>query len=336
MSSTYELPPAGVPTGLIGDIGGTNCRLALAAILPSEEGAARQTRLFAPMTLKCADFPTPQAGIAHYLASVGAATPPAAALAVAGPVLAGRAHLTNAQWELDEAALQSALGIRTVRLMNDFAAMAFAALVIGPADLAWIGPKVTGRAGGNIAIMGPGTGFGVAALAGGRDEGLLVTEGGHADFAPADLEEVELLRALMHRHGRVAVELVLSGRGLENLHAARAEIAGAPPSGLNAAAITAAAEQGDVDAAATVAKFCDILASIAGNFALAYGAEGGVFIAGGIVPRLMPRLDAVAFRARFEAKGRFAAYLRAIPTQVIMADDGSLRGAARAWSQMGP
>ena len=286
------------------------------------------------MTMKCADFPTSQAGIAHYLACVGAPTPPAAALAVAGPVQDGRAHLTNAQWQLDESTLQSALGIRTVRLMNDFAAMAFATLVMGPSDLAWIGPPVPGLPGGNIAIMGPGTGFGLAALAGGRDEGLLVTEGGHADFAPADLEEVELLRALMHRHGRVAVELVLSGRGLENLHAARAEIAGAPQPGLNAAAITEAAEQGDADAAATVAKFCDLLASVAGNYALSLGAQGGVFIAGGIMPRLMKRLDAAAFRARFEAKGRFAGYLRAIPTQVIMAGDGSLRGAARAWTQM--
>jgi len=336
MFAALELPPANTPTGLIGDIGGTNCRLALASVLPSDPGGAPQTRLFAPMTLKCADFPTSEAGISHYLASVGAPPPAAAALAVAGPVQDGRAHLTNAQWQLEETALQSALGIRTVRLMNDFAAMAFAALVMGPADLAWIGPPVQGRAGGNIAIMGPGTGFGLAALAGGRDEGLLVTEGGHADFAPADLEEVELLRVLMHRHGRVAVELVLSGRGLENLHAARAEIAGARPPGLNAAAITEAAAQGNADAAATVAKFCDMLASVAGNYALSLGAQGGVFIAGGIMPRLMKRLDAVAFRARFEAKGRFAAYLRDIPTQVIIADDGSLRGAARAWTKMVP
>jgi glucokinase len=289
----------------------------------------------------CADYPTAEACIGHYLQDVGAATPAAAVLAVAGPVQDGHARLTNAQWQLGEAALQDTLGIRTVHLINDFAALAYATTVLGHADLAPIGPPVPGLAGATVAILGPGTGFGLAALAGGQDSGLLVTEGGHIGFAPTDPVEIELLRVLMRRYGRVSVERVCSGQGLANLHAARAEIAGLPPPDLDAAGITEAAEQGNADAAETVRTFCDILASTAGDLALALGAQGGIFIAGGIMPRLMKPhrlggLDQAAFRARFEAKGRFADYLRAIPTSVVIADNASLRGAARAWAAIAP
>lgn len=330
MSATSDSPIVNRPAGLVGDIGGTNCRLCLATV--GRDGIV----LHAQRAMKCADYPTAEAGIAHYLKGVGATLPAAAVLAVAGPVQGGRARLTNAHWQLEETALQDALGIRTVHLINDFAALAYATQVLGPADLAPIGQAAPGLAGGTVAIMGPGTGFGVAALAAGLDAGLLVTEGGHIGFAPTDPVEIELLRVLMRRYGRVSVERVCSGQGMANLHAARAEIAGLPPPTLDAAGITAAAEQGDADAAETVRKFCDILASTAGDLALAFGAQGGVFIAGGIVPRLMTSgLDQAAFRARFEAKGRFTDYLRAIPTSVVMADSASLRGAARAWAAIG-
>jgi len=334
MSAPSDSQIADRPAGLVGDIGGTNCRLSLAT------AGADGIRLHAHRAMKCADYPTAEAGIAHYLKEVGAPTPAAAVLAVAGPVHGGSARLTNAQWQLNERALQLALGIRTVHLINDFAALAYATPALGPADLAQIGPPVVGLAGSTVAVMGPGTGFGVAALASGLDSGLLVTEGGHIGFAPTDPVEIELLRVLMRRHGRVSVERVCSGQGMANLHAARAEIAGLPPPELDAAGITEAADRGDADAAETVRIFCGILASTAGDLALALGAQGGVFIAGGIMPRLMkPRevggVDQAAFRARFEAKGRFTEYLRAIPTNVVMADNASLRGAARAWAAIG-
>ena len=328
MSTTLEALPAGVPLGLVGDIGGTNCRLALATV------DADGPHLFRPLTMKCADYPTAEDGIRHYLDWAQVEAPCAAALAAAGPVLHGRAHLTNAVWDLDEAVLQLALGIPRVRVVNDFAVQAYALPFLRDADLVTIGAPSRGQDGGSMVIMGPGTGFGLAALAGGRDEGLLVTEAGHVGFTPTGEDEIDLLRVLMRRYGRVSVERVLSGHGMENLHSARAELAGAPPPGMDAAAITAAAEHGDATATATVRKFCDILASTAGDFALAFGALGGVFVAGGITPRLLPHLDHAAFRARFENKGRFAGYLKAIPVHVVVADNASLRGAARAWEAL--
>jgi glucokinase len=328
MPTTREALPAGVPLGLVGDIGGTNCRLALATDGPDGP------RLFRTLTMKCADYPTAEAGIRHYLDWAQVKAPAASVLAAAGPVLHGRAHLTNAVWDLDEAALGLDLGIPRVRVVNDFAVQAYALPILRDADLVTIGGPARGQDGGSMVIMGPGTGFGLAALAGGRDEGLLVTEAGHVGFAPTGEDEIDLLRVLMRRYGRVSVERVLSGHGMENLHSARAELAGAPPPGMDAAAITEAAEHGDAYAAATVRKFCDILAAVAGDFALSFGAQGGVFIGGGIGPRLLPHLDHAAFRARFETKGRFADYLKAIPVHLVVADDASLRGAARAWAML--
>jgi len=328
MSIPPEALPAGAPLGLIGDIGGTNCRLALAAEGP--EGP----RLFRPYTMKCADYASAEAGIRHYLEWAQVDTPAAAVLAAAGPVMHGRAHLTNAVWDVDEATLQAAIGFQRVRVVNDFAVQAYAMPVLRDADLVTIGTPAHGLDGGTLVIMGPGTGFGLAALAGGRDEGMLVTEAGHISFAPTAPDEMEILRVLMRRYGRVSVERVLSGHGMENLHTARAELAGAPPPGMDAAAITEAAEHGDPYAFATVRKFCDILAAVAGDFALAFGAQGGVFIGGGILPRLLPRLDHASFRTRFESKGRFADYLKAIPVHVVVAGDASLRGAARAWAAL--
>jgi glucokinase len=326
MSTALESLPSGVALGLVGDIGGTNCRLALAT-----EGADGPC-LFRQCTLKCADYPTAEDGIRHYLEWAQVKAPSAAVLAAAGPVLHGRAHLTNAVWDIDEAALQSALGIPRVRVVNDFAVQAYAMPILRGADLVTIGAPSSGQDGGTVVIMGPGTGFGLAALAGGRDEGLVVAEAGHIGFAPTGEDEIDILRILMRRYGRVSVERVLSGHGMENLHNARAELAGAPPPGMDAAAITEAAEHGDPYATATVRKLCDIMAAVAGDFALAFGAQGGVFVGGGILPRLLPHLDHAAFRARFETKGRFVGYLKAIPVHVVVAGDASLRGAGRAWA----
>jgi len=310
-------------TGLVGDIGGTNCRLALV------ECGAGSVRLLARAAVCCADYATAQDAISVFLEEQRALTRPHhAVLAVAGPVRDGGACLTNHVWQLDEAHLATALGFTRVRLINDFAAQALAAPCLRAEELVCIGPQIEGLPGGTIGIMGPGTGFGASALAGGAAGGLLVTEGGHIAFAPTDEVEMDILRILARRHGRVSIERILAGQGLANLHATLEEIEGRPASGLDASAITARAAAGCVQAAATVARFCAILGSVAGDLALAFGAQGGVFIAGGIAPRLLAPLAAGEFRARFEAKGRFAAYMRAIPTRVIVTGEAALRGAA--------
>ncbi|HTZ71960.1 MAG TPA: glucokinase [Acetobacteraceae bacterium] len=324
MSSTLDAPPPpGLRYGLVGDIGGTNCRLALAVL------GGETIHLYGHKTLKLADFYTSESGIQHYLDEVRI-KPEAAVLAVAGPVQDGRANLTNATWKLEEGDLRAALHIGNIRLINDFAATAFSAGILGTADFREIGPTVPGVPGATIAIMGPGTGFGLSALAGGHVEAMLVTEGGHANFAPSDEVDMEIVRILRARHGHVSVEYVLSGRGMENLHYAMEQMDGLPASGTSATDITEAAAKGEKRAMATVHRFCTIMASVAGDLALTLGAQGGVFIAGGIMPRLLPGLDHAAFRARFEDKGRFVSYLRAIPTRVITADDAALRGSARA------
>ena len=167
-------------------------------------------------------------------------------------------------------------------------------------------------------MLGPGTGFGAAAL--GRDEqgsAVLVTEGGHMGFAPTDEVEVQIWRILVRRFTRVSIERVLSGPGLVNLYGALCEIADTPPVHAAPAEVLAASGAGEPLAAAALERFCSILGAVAGDLALAYGAAGGVFLAGGIAPRLLAPLNAGGFRAAFERKGRLAGYLAAIPTQVV-------------------
>ena len=314
---------SGPKLGLVADIGGTNCRLCLVDldVSPPKLGDIRDYR--------CADYPTAEACIRDFLATAGVAAKPCyGVLAVAGPVAAGVVRMTNNPWRLDEKQLAADLGMTRVRLINDFAAQALSAPLLGPEDVALIGPVSIGMPGHTIAIMGPGTGFGLAALAGGVHSGLLVTEGGHIAFAPTDEVERQVLQILSARHGRVSIERILAGPGMAELHAALEQIAGLTPSGMDAAMITKAAAAGDRAAAATVDRFCAILGSVAGDLTLALGAQGGVFIAGGIAPRLLEELAAGPFRERFEAKGRFQPYMQAIPTRVITTAHAALRGDA--------
>ena len=318
-------PPAqGATTlGIVGDIGGTNCRLALV------HHGQTPPRLAPPREYLCADYPTAEDCIRAFLKQeADSPIPGCAVLAAAGPVLDGVVHMTNNKWRLDEKQLSADLGIARVKLINDFAAQALATPLLGPADTALIGPDVPGMPGGNLAIMGPGTGFGLAALAGGTHTGLLVTEGGHVAFAPSDDVERQVLHILAQRYGRVSIERILAGQGMADLHSALEQIESRPVSQLTAAQITAAAQQGDQDSVATVNRFCAILGAVAGDLTLALGAQGGVFIAGGIAPRLLKELEAGPFRARFEDKGRFVNYMKAIPTRVITVNNVALRGVA--------
>lgn len=310
---------------LVGDIGGTNARFALAELdTPSP-------RVGEVMGLKVAEFPRATDAIAAFLAARGMDSRPAVAvIAVAGPVQDGAIDFTNSDWLLSEGDLV-ALGCGRARLINDYAALALAAPRLAGADLRTIGPQVASQAGGTIAVLGPGTGFGVSALVrDSRGEAVLSTEGGHIGFAPTDEVEIELLRRLSARHGRVSIERILSGSGLDELHETLVAMDGRDPVPVAPARITAAALAGDPAALRSVERFCAILGSVAGDFALAYGASGGVLVAGGIAPRIIDILEASAFRTRFEAKGRFRDYLAAVPTQVIVRPHAALLGAARA------
>jgi glucokinase len=300
---------------LVGDIGGTNARFALASAPDAPLAAA---------TLATADFPTLEAAARRFLE--GRPAPRRACLAIAGPVAGERLQLTNRAWDFTPRELQAALGLDRLELVNDFEALALALPRLRAADLAPIG---AGRAepGCAMAVLGPGTGLGVAGVvptAGGWQ--ALPGEGGHVELAVADERLSQAMAQLRGRHGRLSAETVLSGRGLAALHAALGARDGIPDDHRDAAALTRDALGGEARARATVMAFLDTLASFAGDVALMLGARGGVFLGGGIVPRLLPLLDAERFRRRFAAKGRLGGYLEPIPIRVITAANPTFEG----------
>ena len=310
--------------GLVGDIGGTNARFAWLDL--HYPGSGPQ----AAMDLRARDHATVQDAIEAYLQKAGLDRRPAhVVLAVAGPVDNGAIRFTNMDWAFSESELEAA-GFTSARLINDFAALAHAAANLSEDATRSLGGPAEGPRDQPIAVLGAGTGFGVSALArDGRSEAVLATEGGHIGFAPTDEVEIEVLRLLTRRFGRVSVERILSGPGLCNLHEALGEIDGRPEPIDDPAAITERAASGDAAAVRTVERFCAIFGGVAGDFALALGARGGVFIAGGIAASIIDQIERSAFRARFEDKARFRGYMQAIPTKVIMRPHAALVGAAQ-------
>ncbi|MDP1631669.1 MAG: glucokinase [Caulobacter sp.] len=310
---------------LVGDIGGTNARFGLVDL------DAERLVVTAAARYRVKDHANAAAAVQLYLREQGLTCALAgAAVAVAGPVTNGAIDFTNSNWTLSEAELRS-LGFGSARLLNDYAALAIAAPILEGDDLRMIGEGGQGLANRTIAIIGPGTGFGVSALA--RDDhgaATVTTEGGHVSFAPTDDVEIEILRLLARRYGRVSVERILSGAGLHDLHQCLQAIEGRPTTDDDPAEITRRALADDPECLRTVERFCAILGSVAGDFALSFGALGGVYIAGGIPPLIISVLERSAFRQRFEAKGRFGDYLRGIPTPVIMRPHVALLGAAQS------
>jgi glucokinase len=308
---------------LVGDVGGTHARFAL--VDPSDG-----YRIHHRQDLT-GNFPTFTDALRSYLEGLGLdARPRGAAIAVAGPVTEGSARFTNRGWDISERELLK-FGFERALLVNDFAVLAFAAEILQPKDLRTVGPEIAGLPGGTITILGPGTGFGVSCLARDGERAVrMATEGGHIGFAPGDDTEVAALQALRGQLGRVSVERILSGSGLENLYRALEQIAGREARPLEAAQITARAAQGDVGCRAALTMFCGVFGAVAGDLALAHGARGGVYIAGGIAQKIEAFLAQSPFRARFEDKGRLSPFVKAIPTKLIVNPDVALLGAARA------
>jgi glucokinase len=315
---------------LIGDVGGTNCRLAVTPVSRS-----RRPRVSGVRAYPTADFETFEAAVAAYLSDESVAVS-AAVIAVAGPVTDGEVAMTNHAWRITEPGLAAALGGAPSRLINDFEALAYALPALTEADLQRLGPARTPAARSNMAVMGAGTGFGTAALVRNQSsQAVLVGEGGHSAFAPADALEAEIWRRLAGRFaGYVQVEHLLSGPGLLNLHRALCEIEGRAPSFETPDAITDAADAGDGAALAVSDRFVQIFGAVAGDLALVYGARSGVFLAGGVSHRILSRRGGEAFRSRFEAKGPLSDYVVAIPTWLITHDQPGLLGAACALADL--
>ncbi|WP_375058353.1 glucokinase [Zobellella sp. DQSA1] len=306
---------------LIADIGGTNARFALV-----EPGTLvpRDIRVLAVS----AHGDIEQA-IRHYLAEVGQPLEAVkrACLAIACPVEQDRIEMTNSGWSFSRAALGRALGLDELRVINDYTALAHSLPHLAEQERRKVGGGAA-RPGFPVALLGPGTGLGVGGLVHGRP---LVTEGGHVDFAPGDEVELAILRHLWHRYEHVSAERLLSGMGLENIYQALCDYHGETADAYSAADIGRHALAGsDERCVESVARFFAILGAVAGNLALTMGALGGVYITGGMVPRMTELFAESHFRERFEAKGRFRGYLEGIGTWVVIAEQPGLLGSAAA------
>jgi glucokinase len=307
----------------VGDVGGTHARFAIVdATGPPPWNIQERLDLEG-------NFPSFLDALRTYFDRTRAQRPAVAAIAVAGPVTDGTAQFTNRGWTISEKDLEK-FGFEHAALVNDFAVLAFAAEILTAKDLRAIGPALPGAESGTITILGPGTGFGVSCLA--RDRGHSVpmaTEGGHIGFAPSDAQELAALQLMWKEHGRVSVERILSGGGLESLYKTLEQLAGRTPQALTAADITAGAAK-DGGCRAALSMFCAVFGAVAGDLALAHGARGGVYIAGGIAQKIETFLVQSAFRQRFEDKGRLSPFVKTIPTRLIVNPDVAMLGAARA------
>jgi glucokinase len=310
---------------LIGDIGGTNARFALANLA--------HPGFHDVLELKCDDFKTSGDAIRHFLASVGAAQPSAICLAAAGPVVDGSIDVTNNHWTVSTAALASEFDLDEIRLANDFEAIAYSLPFLGAEDRSVIGRQkgvdLSGRD-FNVAVLGPGTGLGIAGLCGRSGHLVPITgEGGHAGFAAeTDLQD-EVLPILRKRFGRVSAERLVAGSGIENLYAALADLRGTGEAPLSAAQIFVAAAAGASAIASEAVKlFFEMLGQVAGDVALTMGAYDGVYIAGGIAKRYPELLASGGFRRAFESKGRHTEIMERVPTYLVTHEQPGLLGAS--------
>jgi glucokinase len=304
---------------LVADIGGTNARF---AIVDGADHRPRDVRV-----VRCADHADVGAALRNYLAAIGGPPPTRACLAVAAAVEGDAVSLTNGPWSFSQVRLQRELGLDVLLVVNDFAAQAAALSELAADDvMAIANPRLPGRE--TRAIMGPGTGLGIAAAVPCGDGWSIVSgEGGHTGFAPVDDLEARVWAIVAGRHGRVSNERLLSGSGLVEIHAALSTIDGRAAKETTAETITSLALDGSSPRCRhTVRLFWNILASVAGDTALYFGATGGVYMAGGIVPRIVDLLDADGFRRRFAAKGRMTAYASKIPIYVVTTPHSGLIG----------
>ncbi|MFZ6677021.1 glucokinase [Undibacterium sp. Tian12W] len=309
MMSSQKITP--IYPRLLADIGGTNARFAL-------ETAERQFE--AVSVLACADYPGLPDAMKSYLASDAVrqvqirheARISHAAIAIANPIDGDSVRMTNHHWSFSISAVRAQLDFSSLLVINDFTALAMALPYLDASQLQKIGGGAE-MPGGTIGLIGAGTGLGVSGIIpAGNSWAALSSEGGHASFAPANREEMRILETLWQQYEHVSAERLLSGKGLELICTA---ISGKT---MDAADITRRALDGScTDCLRTVEHFCAILGSMAGNVALTLGATGGMYIGGGIVPRLGRLFAASTFRQRFEAKGRLSSFLAQIPTYLI-------------------
>jgi len=295
---------------LLGDIGATNARLALLS-----NGAIGPIEWF-----RVAEFERFGDAVSEFLKRHGSKVSIAEALlAVAGPVADHRSSLTNCHWTIDGSQVCTEFRLTRAHVLNDFEATAHSLPQLTSKDLYPLGGAAV-LSGETMAVLGPGTGLGIACLVPASPNSVVIAgEGGHVTMAPASEREDAVLDHLRKEFGHVSAERVISGMGIVNLYQAVRALDQVDSPDRSAAEITNEALEGACPASREAVKlFCAMLGTIAGNVALTFGARGGVYIAGGIAPRLTEFLARSEFRTRFESKGRLRTYLTSIPTNVIM------------------
>ncbi len=297
------------PSALLGDLGATNARFALA-----DARGIRDTHV-----LRCAEYPSLFTAASAYLDKVQPPRPPRhAAFAIASPIIGDTVEMTNHAWSFSIAELTDQLALDRLEVVNDFTAQALAVLHLSDTDRTQVGGGAP-EPGQTIGVLGPGTGLGVSGLVPSRERWTpLAGEGGHVTMSAVNDREGDVFRRLRLRFNHVSAERVLSGMGLSNLYETLAAIDGVDIPAREPREVTEAARgQSDPRAVEAVEMFCAMLGTVAGNLALTLGARGGVYIAGGVVPKLGQLFLRSEFRERFEAKGRFRDYLAPIPTYLV-------------------
>lgn len=306
---------------LVADIGGTHARFALVDTDRMELSHAK--------TVTTDDFGGILEATSEYLSHLPKSLPTRACIAVACPARGDQISLTNNHWSFSVEWLRRSLNMRALTVVNDFKALAAGVLVLDADEYVQIGP---GRARGArpMTVIGAGTGLGVATVVREGDRPIILDgEAGHIGFAPRDRREIRILEILTEQYGRVSMERLLSGDGIVNLYRALSVIEGQAAENHAAADIVDRARRGACPLSrATVDLFSSLLGSFAGDLALTMGSEGGVYIGGGIVPRLGSLFRTERFRASFEAKGRLSYLLRDIPSFLITSQQAALWGAA--------
>lgn len=307
---------------LIADIGGTHVRFALV----TPDGVPGE-----PSVMRCADYAGPAQAAQAYLATLGGgAQPKRAAFAVASPITGDVVDLTNSAWHFSTEAVRVELGLDRFDVVNDFTAVALSVRHLAEPDKLKLGG---GEAAPNapIAVLGPGTGLGVSALVPDRTGGwtALAAEGGHVTMASANDQEDQVLAWLRKRFDHVSAERILSGPGLVNLYEAICAIRARPAAYTTPDAISQRGLDGScLICRDTLDMFFAMMGTIAGNLALSVGARGGVYIAGGVLPRMRQAFAQSGFRRRFEDKGRFQDYLTPIPTWLVIHPQPAFMGLA--------
>lgn len=330
-------------SALLADIGGTTARFALVDTGAASAQAPARTAgdlLDSVREFPVSEFPSLADAARHYMqttalrqARAGRCSVKTGVFAVAGRVDGDEARITNHPWVISRARTQAMLEFEQLHLINDFAAQALSIPLLREEDVATVGGASwhPGNAAKNrtYAVIGPGTGLGIGGLIvrNGRAHAL-ETEGGHASFPPGTPEEIEILERLSAQFGRVSSERLVSGPGLVNIHRALSEIANEDPGPVQPEDITARAGRGDLRCMRTLDVFCAVFGAISGDLVLTLGAWDGVFLTGGLVPRLLPSLQHSGFRQRFEHKGRFSSNMARVPTVAVLHPHPGLLGAA--------